>query len=190
VDPNSTRPERDGPSPQPADQPGGIETPTTWVPSEASERREGRRRTLLIVGAFFLVVCLGGSVVGYVLYDRATKIDRGTPVVVVFQYVDAIFELRDNGQAKLFECDEATARSALQPVLDDLEERERRWDIRVKVSVTNFESSEEGASARVEADLLIDVPEADGKPSRSSQRWTFELRDEDGWRVCSAQQIS
>jgi hypothetical protein len=172
---------------------GRAHDPAVSTPSVdfgVSERREGRRRTLLVVGSFLLVVCLVGGVVGYVLYDRATRVDRSTPVVAVFQYVDAIFAVRDAEQAMLFECDEATGRAALQPLLDDLEDRERRFGIQIKVSVTNFASTAEGATARVLADLLIDVPEADGKPSRSSQRWRFDLRDEDGWRVCDAQRAS
>jgi hypothetical protein len=175
---------------QPSDQVRNSDAPDSWAAEEdALQRRQERRRTWALLGAVLLAICMTGSVVGFVLYNRATRIDRSTPVVAVFQYVDAIFEQRDAGQAKLFECEKASGRAALDAVLDDLEERERRYGIHISVSVTNFASSVEGTSAQVQADLLIDVPEADGKLSRSSQRWNFDLRDEDGWRVCSAQRV-
>ena len=162
---------------------------STWTADEESDKRGGRRRTLLVLGAFALVVCLAFGIAGYVLYERATRLDRSTPVVTVFQYVDAVFEVRDDGQAELFECKKSTGRAALNVLLDDLKAREQRYSIRITVSVTNFAESVEGSKAQVQADLLIDVPEADGKPSRSNQRWSFDLRDEDGWRVCSAQRV-
>jgi hypothetical protein len=190
VEPNPAEQERGDSNSQPADQANEVGESAPWAAIEAAERRAGRRRTLLILAAFLLAICLVGGVVGYVWYDRATQVDRSTPVIVVFQYVNAVFELRDDGRAELYECKNATSRSALHVVLDDLEEREQRYGIRITVSATNYSSTVEGATALVEADLLIDVPEADGKLSRSSQRWRFELQDEGGWRVCDAQRAA
>lgn len=154
---------------------------------EDAEWRQGRRRRWwATVGGVFLAMCVVGSVVGYMLYDRATRIDRSTPVVVVFQYVNAVFDARDFAQAELFECESSESEKPLRALLTSVEEIERRFDVQVTVSASNFSADIQGRNAVVEASLLIDVPEADGDPSRSNQRWRFELRDEDGWRVCEA----
>jgi hypothetical protein len=54
------------------------------------------------------------------------------------------------------------------------------------VSPSDFATDIKGSEAEVQTDLLIDVPEEDGDPSRAKQVWKFQLRDEDGWRVCGA----
>ena len=46
-----------------------------------------RRKLLLGLGAFMLVLCLAGGIGGYIWYDRATRIDRSTPAIVVEQFV-------------------------------------------------------------------------------------------------------
>jgi len=149
-----------------------------------------RRRNLLTCGVFFLALCLLSGVVAFVLYDRATRKDRGTPNVVVFQYIDAIFDQRDPSEAKLFECKASNGRAALEALLNEIEEREQRFDIRISVSTgTKFDTSIEGTRAQVKVDLIVTAPEANGERSRSTQFWQFDLRDEDGWRVCSAQRL-
>jgi len=149
-----------------------------------------RRRNLLTCGVFFLALCLVSGVVAFMLYDRATRKDRGTPNVVVFQYIDAIFDQRDPSEAKLFECKASNGRAALDALLSEIEEREQRFDIRISVSTgTKFDTSVEGKSAQVKVDLIVTAPEANGERSRSTQFWQFDLRDEDGWRVCSAQRV-
>lgn len=150
-----------------------------------------RRRNLLAFGVFFLALCLVSGTVGFILYDRGTRKDRSTPTVVVFQYVDAIFDQRDPSEAELFECESSKARAALQGLLEEIEEREQRFDIRISVSTgTNFDTSVEGTRATVVVDLVVAAPEANGERSLSNQPWRFDLRDEDGWRVCDARRVS
>ncbi|GAA1032408.1 hypothetical protein GCM10009557_30830 [Virgisporangium ochraceum] len=169
----------------------GLEAERQWSPydemaanEEAEYRRGRRRRWLLGLGAIALVMLVVLGVAGYVLYDRASRTDRSTPVVVVFQYVNAVFDERDLDHARLFECDSGDPGKPLQELLTSLEELERRFDILVTVSATDFRSDIRGSSAIVGASLLIDVPEADGEPSRSRERWVFDLQDDDGWRIC------
>jgi len=167
------------------------ETRDGGLPSSEKERNgpSRRRRNLLSFGLFFLAMSLVVGIVGVYLYDRATKIDRGTPVVAVFQYIDAIFDQRDLHRAQLFECDKANGRAALQTLLGEIEERERQFDIRMTVSAGDFVTAIEGPNAKVDASLFIDAPESNGETSRSNQPWTFTLKDENGWRVCSAQRV-
>src|SRR4051812_13662744 len=52
-------------------------------------RKGSRRRTALLVGiGVVLVLCLIGSIAGYVTYDRATKLDRSQPYVTLYQYLE------------------------------------------------------------------------------------------------------
>ena len=157
---------------------------------DAEWRRGRRRRWLAILGVASLLLCLTGSAVGYILYDRATRIDRSTPAVVVLQYVNTVFDERDFESAEVFECDSSDAQRSLRSLLEQLEEVERRFDIRVTVSTSTFATDITGSDAVVRTHLLIDVPEKDGRPSRDNQAWVFRLRDEDGWRVCKAERES
>jgi hypothetical protein len=189
VEPNPSRQESGDAARQPADQVNDVDASASWAAEDASERRHRRRRTLLVVASFLLVICLVGGVVGYVLYDRSTRIDLGTPVVVVVQYVDAVFDRRDPTEAELFECKRSNGRPALQDLLSEIEERERRFGIRISVSTgETFNTTIEGTRAHVVVDLIIAAPEPNGERSRASQSWEFDLRDEDGWRVCDARQ--
>jgi hypothetical protein len=150
-----------------------------------------RRRNLLTFAVFFVALCLVSGAVGFILYDRGTRKDRSTPTVVVFQYVDAIFDQRDPSEAELFECKDSTSRPALETLLGEIEEREQRFNIRISVSTgTNFNTSVEGTRATVVVDLVVAAPEANGERSRSTQSWQFNLRDEEGWRVCDARRAS
>ena len=160
------------------------------APPAEDERAGRRRRNLLTFAVFFLGLCLVGGTVSFILYDRATRIDRGTPVVVVYHYIDAVFDLRDDQRAKLFECENTNGRDALKRLLADIEERERRFGIRMTVSGMDFAAVVEGTRAEVRANLIVEAPEANGETSRSSQPWTFTLQDDDGWRVCSAERVS
>ena len=184
VEPDPQR-ERDSPSQRNVER--------EWSPydeaaaAEDAEWRKGRRRRLLLgLGVALLVICVVGSVVGYILYDRATKVDRSTPAVVVLQYVNAIFDERDLAKAESFECDSSNGQLHLRALLNELEDLERKFNVRVTVSVADFKTDIRGSNAAVNADLLIDVPEEDGDPSRARQSWNFELEDMDGWRVCQA----
>jgi hypothetical protein len=182
--------------PRERDNPRQRHVESDWSPydeaaeAEDAEWRRGRRRRMLAIsGVVLLVLCLIGSIAGYLWYDRATKIDRSTPVVVVEQYVYTIFADRDLAGAEIFECDGAS-RDGILGLLADIEERERKFDIAISVSTANYSSSTVGDTAEVKVSLRIDVPEEDGKPSRSTQQWQFQLRDDDGWRVCSGQRAS
>lgn len=177
--------ERDTPSQRDAEQ--------AWSPydelaarEDAEWRRSRRRRSLAWFGVVLLVMCVVGSVVGYIWYDRATRIDRSNPVVVVFQYVDSIFTSRDIERAKSFECDGANPREPLLEVLQQIEEREQQFNIIFIVKVTDYETDELGATAKVKATIDFFAPVDNGGLSQVRQTWVFEMKDEDGWRVCRA----
>jgi len=184
VEPNAGQ-EWHGKRDEPSTDETRVDDATSSLAPDDSSRR--RRRNLLSCGVFVLALCLVSGVVTVMLYDRATRKDRSTPNVVVFQYVDAVFDQRDPTEAELFECERSNGRAALQGLLDEIEEREQSLDIHISVSTgATFNTSIEGTRAHVVVDLIIAAPEANGERSRASQSWEFDLRDEDGWRVCDA----
>lgn len=160
----------------------------TIEPEDAEWRRSRRRRTLAWLGAGLLVTGLVGSIAGYIWYDRATRIDRSTPSVVVERYVYTIFDDRDLAGAEALECRDGS-RQNIRSLLTDIEDLERTYNILVTVSTANYSTTILGDQADVEVALRIDVPEEDRKPSRSTQHWRFHLRDDDGWRVCDASRL-
>lgn len=175
------------------DSPGQRAAEQAWSPydelaarEDAEWRRSRRRRSLAWFGVALLVLCVVGSVGGYIWYDRATRVDRGTPVVVVFQYVDTIFTSRDIHRAESFECDGVNPSEPLLEVLRQVEDRERQFNIVFIVKVTEYKTEELGKTAKVEAMINFIAPVENGGNSQLRQPWLFELEDDDGWRVCRA----
>ena len=170
----------------------GQDAERQWSPydemaanEEAEYRRGRRRRWLLGLGVIALVMTVVAGIAGYILYDRATRTDRSTPVAVVYQYVRAVFTDRDLDRAAQFECDGASPSDPLVEQLRQVEERERKFNVIFIIEATNFETEELGASARVRTDIEFVAP-TNGNLSQLRQPWLFELKDEDGWRVCRA----
>jgi hypothetical protein len=139
---------------------------------------------LLVVAGGLAVLCVGGLTVGYVVYDRATQPDRRTPAVVVDQYVEAMFNARDRSRADLFLCAGRKDMSEPRQLLNDLEGREKEFSTHFTVTTANVEDARRDGSAEVTVDLRLTTP-----VSRSTQRWTFRLTDESGWRICEAHRV-
>jgi hypothetical protein len=169
-------------------------SPSPGPPDPPSKEKEHRPRlpirTIVVIAAMtVLFLCLGLAGAGYVLYDRATKIDRSSPELVVEKYVNALFDDRDNARAQLLECSGSSGRQQLRQFLEQVKNREKEFSIHIEVNTANYEISTNGSASSVSVDLRIDVPEADGRPSRSTQRWQFDLRRTDGWRVCASRRM-
>lgn len=176
--------------------PGKTQPEAAWSPydeaaaQEESEWRQARRRRgWLITGVLGTVLLVAIAAGGYLWYDRATQPDRNTPGIVVEQYVNTFFEDRNPDSADAFECNEGDAADRMKELLAEIEGREENFGIIVKLATANYSTSIVGNTAEVAVDFRIDVPEEDGKMSRSTQRWKFQLRDEDGWLICNAERL-
>src|SRR5262249_43178558 len=142
----------------------------------------------IVAASVALALCLGGLVTGYVLYDKATTPDRGTPRTAVTQYVEAKFANRDDARARRFEC-RSPRLEQMDALLSDLKDRERQFEVKISVRAYNMVESGGGDTAQIDASLDVDTT-VDGAPQRQVQQWRFDLVQQDGWRVCGAQRTS
>lgn len=138
---------------------------------------------LVVAAALAGAVCLSGLGIAYVAYDQATKLDRSDPVVVVEQYIAAVFDERDQVRASQFTCHNAEL-DGIDAMLHDIEGREKQFATSISVSTANYETTVSGQTATVVVDLKVTT-----SVSRSNRRWKFDLQEQSDWRVCGAQRI-
>jgi hypothetical protein len=125
---------------------------------------------LIVVGT----LAASGAGAAFLLYDRATKIDRSTPAVAVDQFVHATFVDKDDDRVELFTCPQWTrARTA---------EVQEQFDSEVKVTLASVavESQQEQQAVVMARMRLVFRDFVD------FQDWRFEVVEDNGWRVCGA----
>jgi len=164
----------DGPTPS------KVPSNPATAPSQAAAANPARRlRNVLLVVAGFLVT-LGAVAAGtlFYFYDQATAIDRSTPEVVVSQFLRAALVEKDPRRLSLFTCQQWSTEGAMAAAAPPADERiAASWggDLAAEMS---------GGSATV--DVRVQFADEDGALAVVSKRvWTFELENQDGWRVCS-----
>jgi hypothetical protein len=145
------------------------------------------RLILAVVGGVMALLCLGGIGVTFVLYDDATKIDRSTPDQVVSSYLRVALVQRDEQQEKLFICDGSPDLSQVTQLREELEKREKDFDVTVTVSWGALTRSPAGQGQEdVRAELTISGSSDGQMRSRRNEVWDFRVIDQNGWRVCGA----
>ncbi|MEU8125686.1 hypothetical protein AB0B68_00545 [Micromonospora sp. NPDC049049] len=159
--------------------------PAPATPAPQPPRR--RTRTVLtVVAGVLALLCLGGIATAVVWYNRASTPDRSTPDVVVANYIQSFLADRNDARASEFVCQSDLDLDALRLLRDDLVGREVRYSAKISTSWEGFAVQEQGDSANVEVDLILSAF-VDGISQSDRQRWRFETRHEDGWRVCKAE---
>ncbi|KAB1910745.1 hypothetical protein [Micromonospora sp. AMSO31t] len=160
------------------------------APAPAPVRPKRRLRTVLaVVAGVLALVCAGGGIVGFVLYDRATAPDRSAPDVVVANYIQAFLIDRDDTKAQEYACTSGADLDAVRALRAELEQREANFDVVIKVSWGPLARAKEGKGESVTTTLAISSS-SNGQP-RSSRRevWRFDVVNNDGWRVCGGSKI-
>jgi hypothetical protein len=147
------------------------------------------RTVLTVVAGVLALVCAGGAIAGFVLYDRATAPDRSAPDVVVDNYLRAFLVDRNDTKADQYVCQGKPDLSAVRDLRAEMTQREASFDVLVRVSwgpLTRLKS-QDGESV---ATTLTISSSANGQ-SRSSRRedWQFEVVQKDGWRVCAGHKV-
>ncbi|MDG4804280.1 hypothetical protein [Micromonospora sp. WMMD980] len=157
------------------------------APAPAPVRPKRPLRTLLaIVAGVLALLCTGGAVAGFVLYDRATAPDRSAPDVVVDNYLRAFFVDRNDTKADEYTCGGRADVDGLRVLRDDLVAREQRFDATIAVSWGPLTAQESADVAVVNVELIISAF-VDGVSQADRQGWRIETKREDGWGVCAAQ---
>jgi len=129
------------------------------------------------------LLCLGGIGVAISLYDEATKIERTAPDAVVDNFLRAYLVNRDDQEASLFTCKSALDLSKIEAFRTDIQSREQRFSIGIRVDWTSLTVSTDGGKTMVSTDIVRTI--TDGS-ERTSDKWEFPMVNDDGWRVCGA----
>lgn len=161
--------------------------PPTAVPpaGPAVPRNRQWRLVLALVGGVLALLCLGGGVVAFTLYDNATKLDRSSPVYVASEYTSELFVHRDRPLAGLWACDDADL-AAAERILDDIIATERRLNTSIRANTEAFKVrklSDTRTEIRMEVRRTGTV---DGVRQSTTEPLTVIVEDRDGWRVCAA----
>ncbi|MFG1742232.1 hypothetical protein ACGFLT_29830 [Micromonospora chalcea] len=160
------------------------------APAPAPVRPKRSLRTVIaVVAGVLALLCTGGAVVGFVLYDRATAPDRSAPDVVVDNYLRAFLVDRNDTKAEEFACKSDGDLDAVRGLRAEVEQREANFDVVVRVTWGPLTRVENGDGESVTTTLTISSS-ADGQ-TRSSRRedWQFQVVERDGWRVCGASKV-
>ncbi len=152
------------------------------------DRPPGRRRLILVlVAGVMALLCLGGGGVVFLLYEQETRIDREEPDQVVSSYLRAYLVSRDDGRARLLTCDGQPASPEIAALRTDVESRERSFTMGVTFTWSSLDVQVSDGRGTVTTDLRRAV--SDGSES-IADRWSFQVADRDGWRVCGASKVS
>ncbi|MEV1329562.1 hypothetical protein AB0J20_08285 [Micromonospora costi] len=173
----------------PAQRPPSEQLPPPSA-APAPERPRQRLRTVLtVVAGVLALLCLGGAITGYVLYDRAASPDRSAPDVVVDNYLRAFLVDRNDVRADQFTCEGGAQLGQLRALRDDLVAREQRFGVSISVSWGRLDVQRNGERADIDVELIISAM-VDGITQSDRQAWRFGTRLGANWRVCEGARSS
>ncbi|WP_405434779.1 hypothetical protein [Micromonospora sp. NBC_00617] len=159
-------------------------------PAPAPQPRRRRLRTVLtVVGGVLALLCLGAIATGYVLYNRAAAPDRSAPDVAVDNYLRAFLVDRNDARADQYTCEGGTQLEPLRALRADLLTRERQLDVSILVSWGSLEVNDQGNIATVVTTVRRSAT-VDGTQQSLTDTWQFDVRKQEGWRVCSGAKVS
>ena len=158
----------------------------------AGEKRPNRRvRFWLAMGlGIAALLCLGGVGVAISLYDGATEIKRTAPDAVVDSFLRAYLVNRDDKEVALYTCKSGPDLVAISNLRNELVEREKSFNVKVTVTWSSLAIAESGEAQRsVTTDLIIAGTSNGETQSRHTESWAFSLVEQNGWRVCGANEV-
>jgi hypothetical protein len=167
-------------SPQTNEPPPTSPPPQTGQAPQAplpSRRAHRTRSVLLVVGIALGFVLLLGGTVAIFLYNKATAIDRSTPVVSASSFLRAVFVDGDPAQVGLYTCSAWPADQAMS-------DTKALADPETHVSWDTFSVVDQSDSRAVLRARLRFRYEGEVAPS-GEKTWEIRLADERGWRVCA-----
>ena len=173
----------------PVQRPGDRPTGAPGQPTARRRRPRNWRLIIAVMAGVLSPVCAAGSLAGYVWYDKATTPNRGSPAVVVVQYLNSYLGSRDSSRAALFACGGNPDLPAVRAARDDLTSRERQFGVSIDVAVDGVqETSRVDDRAQVSASLALTAT-VNGSSQRVVEQWSFQTENHDGWRVCDGHEV-
>ncbi|MGC4852689.1 hypothetical protein ACLQ24_04675 [Micromonospora sp. DT4] len=158
-------------------------------PAPAPQPRRRRLRTVLtVVGGVLALLLLGGVATGFVLYNRAAAPDRSTPDVVVDNYLRAFLVDRNDARANLYTCEGATQLDSVRSLRSDLVAREQELNVTILVSWGSLDVEGHGKAASVVTTIRRSAT-VDGTQQSLTDTWQFDVKDQEGWRVCGGVKV-
>ncbi|GIF07759.1 hypothetical protein Asi03nite_52970 [Actinoplanes siamensis] len=117
------------------------------------------------------------------LYDDATEIKRTDPNIVLVEFLGAYLTDRDDQEAELYSCKAGVEFSQLREFRDEVKRVEVNYSVGIVVAWKNLSIQVLGNRATARVDIVRTIS---GGGEETFDPWKFEMSDEDGWRVCSA----
>jgi hypothetical protein len=146
-------------------------------PATPAPRR--RLRTPIIVAIVLGAILATAGIVGLVVYDRATAIDRSTPTVVVGQFLGEAIDGRDPARVALFVCDDYPPSLAIEHATEGLTEE-------MSISWGDYVVQQQDSQAAVTVQVRYRLDQAT-TTRYEVESWRLRLVNDHGWRVCGLQ---
>ena len=163
------------------------------LPVRAPSAKARRSWTWRIVITLLVIVAAataGAAGVAFFAYDRATRIDRSDPDLVVTNYLRALLNERDETRAALYVCSDASGLAEITALREHIESQERELGVVMSVSLEDLRREESGQRV---VNVGISIRRAaviDGIRQSVADRWRFKVVNESGWRVCGASKMA
>lgn len=147
----------------------------------------GKLKKAVLIGVIAVGIGgVGAGIVGLRAYDEATRIDRSHPDVVIGEFVDAYLHKRDDAAASLYTCGRRADLHEFSKLRDRIKSEEVEKGTTIQVVLGRSQTSQGGSHVATELQLRV------GNGSlvvNRLQYWDFVMVEEDGWRVCGAEQL-
>lgn len=174
--------------------PAPVDDATTGLPVRVPVTAARASRwplALAIAVGIVSLLCASGLVIGYRLYDNATKPNRSAPDVVVDSYLRATLIDRNDSEANQFTCADPALLAPFEQYIAGVESREKQFHATTSFTWGPLTVSGSGNKAAVTVEITQSTfVEASGEAAESQHQWMFGTAKSSDWRVCGATQSS
>ncbi|GAA0438770.1 hypothetical protein Aca07nite_49900 [Actinoplanes capillaceus] len=157
-------------------------------PERPRARLQSRRARLWLAmgGGIMALLCLGGVGAVFLLFNENTEIKRSAPDAVVDNFLGAYFVSRNDKEVALYRCEGQGNFAALDAYRAQILAVEQEKGGSISVSWSTFTVSAGDKQGIVTTDLIEAGSVGNGSLSFP---WSFEVVNQDGWRVCGASKL-
>jgi hypothetical protein len=137
------------------------------------------------------LLCLGGVGVFISLYDEATETKSTAPDAVVVSFLQAYLVDRDDQEASFHTCRSGADLNQMAALREEFVRREEGFGVKVVVRWEELTVTGNGDERRAVSAKLLIIGTSNGETrSQRIESWTFDVAEDDGWRVCGASEAT